>query len=335
MKSFLILITLSALFFMSCEDDTLETFEAVYVISSQTEADMVKDIIGDAIFDLDDPEVGFKGDIEIVNPSGNRSDPIVDLSVFENYRFWLGSIKIESEDITDLSFLKDIEQVRNGLEIVNCPNLTSINLPNLAVIANRCIIDNNPKATFLDIGSTLLEDVYDDVLIDSLILTNNAELAVWAKSAAPIDLLFHATISGNPKLKLIEAFSEFSMPNGDFNLELVGTTVNPDGINPGIDSLRMPRRTNIIVSEPNNDYSWLSRAQDRIVIETTQFTRFNGESFLDSTIVDFIEEFNITGEIEIEEVCDLKGSIMATPLVITSNDGTPITEQVIINNCPE
>jgi len=234
MKPFLILFTLSLWCLTSCEVEPLQTFEDTYTISCQAEADMVKTIIGDAIFDEDDPEVGFKGNIEIVSPRGDCSDPIVDLSLFENYRFWLGSLKIESDDITDLSFLKNIEQFRNGLEIVNCANLSEISLSKVAVIASRCVIDNNPKITSIDIGSDLLDNVYDKLLIDSLSVSNNVELTTWLKPNQPLDFLFNATITGNPKLTSLEALSEMSMPNQEFNLELFGTTVNPDGSNPGI-----------------------------------------------------------------------------------------------------
>lgn len=334
MKPLFILITLSVFCFMGCEEGTLETFEEVYVISNQSEADMVKGIIGDAIFDLDDPERGFKGNIEIVN-SSNGGDPIVDLSLFENYRFWLGSIKIESDDIEDLSFLKNIEQIRGGLEIVNCSNLKSIDLPNLAVIMDRCIIVNNPLATSIDLGSELLENVYDELLIDSLIIMDNESLTVWEKPKQPLDFIFHTTIINNPKLTSLESFSELSMPNRDFNLELFGATVNADGVNPGIDSLTMPKRTTITVSAPDNDFSWLSRAKNRISFQTPEFTRFNGEPFEDSILVDFIEEFTIIGDIEIDEVCDLKGAIMATPLVINSTSAGLITETILEDNCPE
>ena len=321
---------------MSCEDDTLETFEDVYTISCQTEADMVKSIIGDAIFDEDDPEVGFKGDIEILNPTGDCNDPIVDLSLFDNYRFWLGSIKIESDDITNLSFLKDIEQIRNGIEISNCTNLTSVDLPKIGVIASRCIIKNNPKLTSIDFGSNLLEDVYDELLIDSLSVTDNAELTTWVKPLQPIDFLFHATVWGNSNLTSLEAFSELSMPSREFNLELFGTTINPDGINPGVDSLTMPRSTTIRASVGGNDYSWLNRAKDRFIFDLPTFTRFNGETFVDSVLLDFIEEFRIEGEIVIDEVCDLQGAIQATPLVINSvTEARIITEQIIIDECPQ
>jgi len=320
---------------MSCEGDELVTFENVYTISCQSEADMVKSIIGDAIYNLDDPEVGFKGDIEILNPTGNCNDPIVDLSLFDNYRFWLGNLKIESDDITDLSFLKNIEQFRNGLEIVNCSNLTIINLKKVAVVASKCIIDNNPKLTSIDIGSNMLDDVYDEVLLDSMIVTNNAELTTWVKSLQPIDFLFHATVTGNPKLTSLESFSELSMPSRDFTLELFGTTVNPDGKNPGVDSLTMPRRTRIVATNGGNDYSWLNRAKDRIVYNLPTYTRYNGETFVDSILVDFIQDFDIIGEIEIEEVCDLLGTIQATPLAINSSNVGSITEQIIMDNCPE
>jgi len=348
MRVIYILISFLFVALASCDPEPLPVFEDVLIISCQEEADAAKQEIGNAVFNEDNPEEGFRGDIQIINSTGGCSTPITDLSLFDNFRFWRGSILIESNDITDLDFLGNLEQVRNGLEIRNCANLTDINLPNMGTIAEYFVVDNNPNLSSMSIGTEVDMEVYEFIVIDSLLLTNNAELNTWDRGASPIDFIRFANITNNPNLSSMGVLSELSLPFRRFTLDMNGTTVNPDGENLSMDSLTMPRETTINALLADNDYSWLSRAKGRDRFETVSssaITRDTSMFFplisstmsmgLDTIKVDSISFFNIAGEIEIDEVCDLQEVITNIPLDIFSNSEGQITAEILEIECPE
>ncbi len=343
-----ILITILFVAFASCEPEPLPDLPEVITISCQDEADAAKQLIGNEIFNEDNPEEGFRGNIEIINSTGGCSAPITDLSLFENFKFWRGTLTIESNDITNLDFLANLEQVRNGLEIKNCANLTNINLPKMGTIAEYFVVDNNPNLTSISIGTDVDVDVYEEIIIDSCLVINNMELNTWARGASPIDFISFANITSNPNLTFLEALSELSMPSRQFILDMNGTTVNPSGENMDMDSLTMARETTINALQPGNDYSWLNKAKDRDRFETGNRTINSRDTSVifpiiatnqmmtaDTVKVDSINFFNIIGEIEIDEVCDFREVITKIPLQISSNTVGEITAEILETECPE
>ncbi len=322
MKTLLPIITLCFLVFAACEDEPLVVYPELITISCQEDADAAKQLIGDAIFDADDPEAGFRGNIEIKNATGGCS-PVTDLSLFENYKFWLGSIDIESDAITDLSFLNTVEQIQGGLSIRNCSNLDNIVLPNTAFISDYFVLDNNSNLQSIEIG-TELTDTYDKISFDSIHFTNNTNLVEWKPGKYDIDFIKGAIITGNEQFTSWLALESLSLPSNYMELELYGVTVDDDNINTDLDSLILPKRTIINALAPDNDYSWLSKAKERF--------RFDDEGVKIDSVIQFV----IQGNVSVAEVCSLKGVITETPLEIisTQNGSMMITEQTLMDECP-
>lgn len=318
------LCILTFLFFSTCEDPD-PVFPDEIVLSCQEDVDMMAPLILQGVFDELDPGAAFRGSV-IIETAGSCGNPITDLSFFSEFRFWLGDLRIESNDITDLNFLSTVEQFRNGLTITNCANLTSVNLPSCAVVETVFDVSNNPRLTEMQLGNALDEDIYEDIDIDSLELSDNPLLASWQPGLTRVDFGRAARIKENPLLTDLTALSSLSMPSNELDFDIFGITVNESGENMDTDSLNMPLSTIIDARAPVNDYSWLSMAKIT--------PRFND----DGIDVGIINNFIISGDVTVPELCPLASIADTTGLEVFSTAYTPmetITAERIEDECPE
>jgi len=306
--------------FFSCEEPD-PVFPEVITLQCQEDVTMFSGIIESGVFDEKDPGAAFRGDVIIQTGSGCDS-PISDLSFFNAHRFWLGSISIESDDITDLDFLKNVEQVRGGLRISNCNKLQKIDLPKMGFVGQFLSIEFNEELRSIEIGTSLPE-AYEQLGLDSVRIVENPKLAAWVPSSEILDFVKYAEIKDNPELKDLRILRDFSMPSTAFLLDMYGTVVNTDTMNIAMDSLPMPNTTIINAKASNNDFSWLSKAKVS--------PRFNE----DGIDVGRITEFSISGDVVIEDLCPLKTVAEKTSLEVNSTSAGLISAQDILDNCPE
>lgn len=311
--------------FSACEDPD-PVFPEEVVLSCQEDVDMIAPLLLQGVFDALDPIAAFRGNVTIESNTGSCGSPITDLSFFEAYRFWLGSLTINSTDITDLDFLSTIEQFRGGLTITNCDNLDSISLPSCALIEEFFTVTNNPILTDIQIGQDLDEDIYEEIDIDSMVMVSNPALTSWRPGLSNIDFVKTALIRDNTLLTDLSALSNLSMPSTTFDMEMYGATINESGENMDTDSLNMPSNTFINAVLPNNDYSWLSKA-----IVTP---RFND----DGVNIGRIDTFRIFGQVSVPELCPLVDIAASIGLEVVSNVNgtlTNITPEQLEMECPE
>jgi len=322
MRFITVLFIVSLFSIYSCEEpDTV--FPDSITLQCQEDVDLVSDLLRNGIYTEEDPAAAFRGDVIITSQIGNCESPITDLSFFNEHKFWLGSITIESDAFTDLSFLKNVEQIRGGFNISNCNNLQTLSLPKLGFIGQNFIVDSNEELASIEIG-TALPEVYEKIGIDAARITNNPKLASWVKGSEKLDFIVSAEIQNNPELKNLEIFHDFSMPSSTFMLDMYGTVINIDSMNLAIDSLSMPNTTVINALAPNNDYSFLSKAKVR--------SRFNE----DGVDVGRIIECTIQGSLTLEELCPIKDiaeSISLNAVNTSGGSSEVFTPQDIIDAC--
>jgi hypothetical protein len=314
-----------AIFLISaCEEPAL-VFPDEVVLSCQEDVDMIAPLLIQGVFDELDPGAGFRGNVTIKS-GGSCGTPITDLSFFSAYRFWLGSLTINSNDIDNLDFLSTIEQFRSGLSIVGCSNLRSISLPQCAEIEDFLDVIDNTLLEEIQIGQDHNEEIYDEIFIDSLELLYNPILESWRPGLTRVNFGRAARIVENPFLTDLTALSNLSMPRNIMDIQLYGSTINETGENMDPDSLLMPARTFIDAIRPDNDYSWLSKAKIT--------PRIDDEGLDIGTIADF----RITGSVTIPELCPLASIADTTGLeVISTLNGmmTTITAEMLEVECPE
>ncbi len=324
MKFLIPFYILGFLLFMACEEED-PVFPDEVVLSCQEDVDMISPLLIQGVVDPTDLAAGFRGDVIIQNSTGSCGSPITSLPFFEAYQFWRGSIRIESDDITNLDFLSSIEQIRGGLSIRNCANLAAVELPSCAFIGEFLVVNNNPNLSSIQIGQNHPEDTYETIELDSVIISDNPLLATWSPGLSIIDFIRAATITNNPLLTDLSALSNLSMPSSFLEFELHNTTINADGMNSDLDSLLMPINTLITAELPDNDYSWLSKAIIR--------PRFDE----DGQDIGTIESFRIIGEVTVPELCPLAAIADTTGLeVIATINGSnmEITPETLEAECP-
>lgn len=313
MRTFSLFCFLSIFIFTACEEAD-PVFPTDVFLSCQEDVDEIAPLIADAIFDFTDPLAGFKGNVFINSSTNDCDSPITDLSFFQNHIFWLGSITIESDDITNLDFLANVEQVRSGLIIRNCPNLEAIELPRLAEIQKQFDVNNNPLLERIVLGNDHPE-VYERIFLDSVIINNNPMLTSWTPGNTDVVFGRSARIISNESLTDLSGLRNLEMPRNTMELELNGTFINEDGINTDLDSLNMPFSTLINALEGDNDYSWLSMAK---------ITPIFPLEIEDMQVVDLgrIDDFIISGEVTIPELCPLASIADTTSLQVFPNVGS-------------
>jgi len=315
---------LGFLLLASCEEED-PVFPDEVILSCQEDVDMISSLLVQGIVDPTDLAAGFRGDVIIQNSTGSCGSPITSLPFFEEYRFWRGAIRIESNDITNLDFLSNIEQIRGGLSIRNCENLTAVDLPSCAFIGELLVINNNPNLTSIQIGQNHPEDTYETIELDSVTITNNPLLTTWSPGLSIIDFIRAATITDNPLLTDLTALSNLSMPSNFLEFAFHNTTINTDRMNSDLDSLLMPNNTLITAVLPDNDYSWLSKATIR--------PRFDE----DGQDIGSIESFRIMGEVTVPELCPLAAIADTTGLEVIANvngNNMEITPEILETECP-
>ncbi len=314
---------LSILFFSACEDPD-PVFPEEIVLACQEDVDEIAPLLLQGVFDQLDPGAAFRGSLRI--ESGSCGSPITDLSFFSEYRFWLGTLVISSDDITNLDFLSTIEQFRNGFSIVNCSNLTSISLPACAEIEGFFDVINNPVLTEIQIGQNHDEEIYEEIDIDSMSMLSNPTLTAWRPGLTRVNFGRAALLKENPLLTDLTALSDLSLPSNVLDFDLYGVTVNESGENPAMDSINMPFNTFIEAMRPNNDYTWLSMAKIT--------PRFND----DGVDVGRIENFRISGEVTVPELCPIASvaDTLSLSIVSTAYAGMmEITTERLEDECPE
>lgn len=315
---------LAVLFLSACEEPDPEFPEDI-ILTCQEDVDMIAPLLVQGVFDVLDPEAAFRGSLTI-DSGGSCGSPITDLSFFSEFKFWLGALTITSDDLSNLDFLANIEQFRNGLSIVGCANLSTINLPSCAEIEGNFDVIDNPLLTTIQIGNNHPEETYEEINIDSLELRSNPILEAWTPGRTRVDFGTSARILDNPLLTNLTALSSLSMPRNLMDMQLYGAIINETGENLDPDSLNMPAETFIEAVMPANDYSWLSKAKSS--------PRFNDEGIN----IGRITTFRIMGSVTVPELCPLATIADTTGLEVfsTSNTGTTmITPEILLDECPE
>ncbi len=314
-----------ALFIFSACEEPAPIFPDEVILSCQEDVDSIAPLLIQGIFDERNPDNAFRGNVTILS-DGSCGSPITNLSFFSEFRFLLGSLTINSDEIFNLEFLSTIEQFRSGISIIGCSNLRTINLPQCAEIEDFFVVIDNDLLEDIQIGQEQNEELYDELFIDSLVLVDNPILEAWRPSLNRVNFGRAARIVENPFLTDLTALSNLSMPRNTMDLQLYSTTVNESGENMDPDSLLMPASTFIDAIRPDNDYSWLSKAKIT--------PRFDDEGIDIGTIADF----SISGAVTIPELCPLASIADTTGLeVVSTSFGTMmiITPEMLVDECPE